>query len=135
MVLVDTSVWIDFFAGRDRVHVAQLETLIRDGRNLALCGIILTEILQGIRDDAVYTLTETRLRFLILLPMCRNTFLLAAQIYRSLRKHGVTVRKPVDCMIAAVAIENSIPLLHNDRGFLSIAKHHPLMFWQWPKYP
>jgi predicted nucleic acid-binding protein len=55
--------------------------------------------------------------------MDRRTFEMAADIYRILRKKGVTVRKPVDCMIASVAIEQSIPLLHNDRDFDPVEKH------------
>jgi predicted nucleic acid-binding protein len=54
VILVDTSVWIDFFAGRDARHVSKLEQLIRANENLALCGIVLTEILQGIADDGAH---------------------------------------------------------------------------------
>ena len=54
MILVDTSVWIDFFAGRDLQHVSALEQSIIENEDLALCGIIMTEILQGIADDATH---------------------------------------------------------------------------------
>ncbi|MFO7986872.1 MAG: PIN domain-containing protein, partial [Desulfatiglandaceae bacterium] len=54
------------------------------------------------------------------------TFVRAAELYRSLRKRGVTIRKPIDCMISAVAIEHNIRLLHNDRDFDHIAKHSKL---------
>jgi len=117
VILVDTSVWIDFFRNRETPGVVALEAMIRDGEDLALCGVILTEILQGIRDDRAYLLTRTRLEPLVMLPMPEAVFLRAADIYRSLRKRGITVRKPIDCMIAAVAIENGVRLLHNDRDF------------------
>ena len=63
---------------------------------------------------------------LIFLPMRYGTFVRAAEIYRSLRKKGITIGKPVDCMIASVAIEYDIHLLHNDRDFSNIAKHSRL---------
>ena len=123
MVLVDTTVWIDFFADRKEPHVAMLQKLIENEEDLSLCGVILAEVLQGIRSDADFTKTKEYIDDLIFLPMRQTTFLRAAEIYRSLRKKGITIRKPVDCMIASVAIEYDIPLLHNDRDFDHIAKH------------
>jgi predicted nucleic acid-binding protein len=126
MVLVDTTVWIDFFADRSQPHVASLQELIENEEDLCLCGVILAEVLQGIRSDAAYIETKDYLADLIFLPMRQSTFVHAAELYRSLRKKGVTIRKPVDCMIAAVAIEHDIRLLHNDRDFDHIAKHSKL---------
>jgi hypothetical protein len=123
IVVVDTSVWIDFFRGRPDRHVETLEQLLTAGDDVCLCGVILAEVLQGIRSDIDYRKTKTYLEFLLYLPMDRRTFEMAADIYRILRKKGVTVRKPVDCMIASVAIEQSIPLLHNDRDFDPVEKH------------
>jgi predicted nucleic acid-binding protein len=74
MILVDTSVWIDFFAGRDLPHVAKLEQSILDNEDLALSGIILTEILQGIADDTTYRRVRRYLGVLILLPMPESVF-------------------------------------------------------------
>jgi len=126
MVLVDTTVWIDFFADRNEPQVAMLQELIESEEDLSLCGIILAEVLQGIRSDTDFIKTKEYLSDLIFLPMRHATFLQAAEIYRSLRKKGVTIRKPVDCMIASVAIEYDIDLLHNDRDFNYIAKHSKL---------
>ena len=123
IVVVDTSVWIDFFSGRSTRHVETLEQLLTVGDDVCLCGVILAEILQGIRSEIDYRKTKAYLEFLLYLPMDRRTFERAAEIYRSLRKKGVTVRKPVDCMIASVAIEQGIPLLHNDRDFDPVEKH------------
>lgn len=83
-------------------------------------------LLQGIGSDADYIKTKEYLGDLIFLPMRHATSVQAAEIYRSLRKKGVTIRKPVDCMIASVAIEYNIKLLHNDRDFNHIAKHSKL---------
>ena len=122
MILVDTSVWIDFFANRETSQVESLVNAIQSREDLCICGVIFTEILQGIKNkkehDAVYTTIST-VRFL---DMPRDTFILAAEIYRSLRERGITIRKAIDCMIAAVAIENNIFLLHNDVDFSHIAK-------------
>jgi len=126
MVLVDTTVWIDFFADRSEPHVAALEKLIENEEDLCLCGIVLAEVLQGIRSEEDYFKTKDYLDDLVFLPMQQATFIRAAEVYRSLRKRGVTIRKPVDCMIASVAIEYDIPLLHNDRDFDYMAKYSNL---------
>ena len=126
MVLVDTTVWIDFFADRSEPYVAALQGFIENEEDLCLCGVILAEVLQGIRSDADYIETKDYLADLIFLPMRQLTFVRAAELYRSLRKRGVTIRKPIDCMIAAVAIEHDIRLLHNDRDFDNISKHSKL---------
>ncbi len=126
MILVDTSVWIDFFAGRELPHVSTLEQFILANENLALCGIILTEILQGIGDDATCRRVRRDLSPLIMLPMPQAVFIKAADIYRKLRKHGITIRKTNDCIIAATAIEHQCALLHRDKDFLQIAEHFPL---------
>jgi hypothetical protein len=129
MVLVDTTVWIDFFADRNEPHVATLLELIENEVDLSLCGVILAEVLQGIRSNTNYIKTKEYLGDLIFLPMRQATFLRAAEVYRSLRKKGITIRKPVDCMIASVAIEYDIHLLHNDRDFDYIAKHSKLRIY------
>jgi predicted nucleic acid-binding protein len=121
MTLVDTSVWIDFLAARNTAQVGALESFIDKREDLCLCGVILTEVLQGIRDDKQHKQTESVLSSLIYLPMDQSTFLLAANIYRTLRSRGITIRNPVDCMIAAVCIEQKADLLHNDRDFDYIA--------------
>jgi predicted nucleic acid-binding protein len=123
MALVDTTVWIDFFSGQPLPHVAALETLIENRDDICMCGIILTEALQGIRKDVEFRKTRDLFNTLIFLPMPYTVFLRSAEIYRKLRKKGITVRKPMDCMIASVAIENEIPLLHNDKDFHPIEKH------------
>lgn len=114
------------FRADDLPHVQKLETLIEQGERIALCGAILTEILQGIRDESAFHRTRAYLDFLRLLPMTQPIFIEAAQIYRTLRAKGITVRKPVDCMIAATAPAHNAQLLHNDRDFAAIVQHYPL---------
>jgi predicted nucleic acid-binding protein len=127
MTLVDTSVWIDFLAARNTPQVAALESFIDQREDLCLCGVILTEVLQGIRDDKQHKQTESVLSSLTYLPMDHSTFLLAANIYRTLRSRGITIRNSVDCMIAAVCIEHKAHLLHSDRDFDYIAGVFGLM--------
>lgn len=123
MVLIDSSVWIDFFSGHPLPHVREMESIIERREDISICGIILTEVLQGIRNDNEFRKTKELLNTLIFLPMPYAVFLRSAEIYRELRKKGITVRKPLDCMIASVAIENDILLLHNDKDFVPIEKH------------
>jgi predicted nucleic acid-binding protein len=126
MVIVDTTVWIDFFSASAHPHVKALENLIADRQDICLCGIILTEMLQGIREDSEFKRTQDLLGNLVFLPMQHSVFLKAADIYRNLRRRGITIRKTVDCLIAAVAIEHDIPLLHNDKDFIPIGTHFGL---------
>ena len=126
MTLVDTTVWIDIFSGRNTAQVAMLESLIDKREDICLCGVILTEVLQGITNDKQYKKTKSVLSDLIFFPMTYDTFLLAANIYRTLRVKGVTIRNSVDCMIASVCVENNVRLLHNDRDFDRIAEHFDL---------
>jgi predicted nucleic acid-binding protein len=123
MVLVDTTVWIDFFAAKSTPEVAELERLLNEEEDICTCGIILTEVLQGIRQDEDYRRTLSRFETFLFLTMDRPSFVRAAELYRSLRRRGVTIRKPVDCMIASVAMEHNIALLHNDRDFDPIEAH------------
>ena len=125
-MLVDTSVWIDFLTGRPGGHVELLESALTSREDICICGVILAEVLQGIREDRAYRETHKLFKKLKYLAMPREIYSYAAEIYRGLRKRGVTVRKPIDCMIAAVAIKNDVPLLHNDRDFEPIAVHFDL---------
>jgi predicted nucleic acid-binding protein len=88
---------------------------------VCICGVILTEVLQGIREDKDHAAASAAFEAFLFLPMTQRTFMRAADLYRTLRRREVTVRNAVDCMIASVAIEHDIPLLHNDRDFDGIA--------------
>ena len=127
MILVDTSVWIDFLTGVNSRHRRTLHQLIEDDEELSLTGIVLTEILQGIREEKDFkTVKETLLEFPIYQPKGIETYLKAAGIYRHCRKKGKTVRKTVDCIIAAICLENHLTLLHKDSDFTHIQACTPL---------
>ena len=122
MILVDTSVWIDFLRGADTSQRRTLHQLIEGEEDICLTGIILTEILQGIRDDKEHgEVRHYLLEFPIYNPEGTSTYITAAAIYRNCARQGRSVRKTVDCLIAAIAIENDFMLLHNDRDFEAIA--------------
>jgi hypothetical protein len=121
VTIVDTTVWIDFFRGTDTPEVRELQRLIEASEDVCICGVILTEVLQGIREDKDHATASAAFDAFLFLPMTQRTFIRAADIYRTLRRRGVTIRNAVDCMIASVAIEHEIPLLHNDRDFDAIA--------------
>lgn len=123
MILVDTTVWIDFFTGKTTPQVDILELLISEGQDICVCGLVLTEVLQGVREETQYKKIKTYFENLLFLPMTQAMHLQSAAIYRSLRKKGITIRKPIDCMIASAAIAHNVQLLHNDKDFLPIEKH------------
>lgn len=123
MILVGTTVWNDFFHGKSLPHVALFETALEHHQEIFICGVILTEILQGVQNNKEYRLVNAALEPFAYIEMTRKTYITAADIYRNLRAKGITVRKIIDCLIAACAIENSFLLLHNDKDFLPIAKY------------
>ena len=125
-VLVDTSVWIDFFRGVSSAKAARLEECIQQKEDICCCGFILTEVLQGIRDEQEFVATKRLFDGLIYLADDRSTFLLGAGIYRELRRKGATVRSPIDCLIAATVVQHGVSLLENDRDFHFIDQHYPL---------
>ena len=122
-MLVDTSVWIAYFNGQTSQQSALLTSALHHHDYIAICGIVMMEILQGIRTQKDYNATKTALEAFDCLSSQNSTFILSADIYRSLKQKGCTPRKSIDCLIAATAIETKLPLLHQDKDFLPIAKH------------
>jgi predicted nucleic acid-binding protein len=121
LILVDTSVWVDFLRGTNSPERRALHALIEREEDLALTGIVLTEVLQGVKSDKDFReLQGYLLEFPFFQPDSVETYLHAARIYRDCRKKGKTVRKTVDCIIAAVCIEHGLTLLHKDSDFSRI---------------
>ncbi|VAX38158.1 hypothetical protein MNBD_UNCLBAC01-583 [hydrothermal vent metagenome] len=123
MVIIDTSVLIEFFSGRKIKEVFQLIKLLENRSNIAVCGVIYQEVLQGIDSDKDFRNIKAILDEFIYLDFSKHLYLESCQMYRALRKKGVTIRKTHDLQIAAVAIENNIALLSRDRDFKNIAKY------------
>lgn len=117
-ILVDTSVWIDFFRGDGSSQVASLARFLEEGHDVATCGVIVAEVFQGIRSSAQRARLEPRFRSLsYLTPSEPDTYFEAAALFRSLRHRGITVRSTIDCVITALAAQHDAFLLFRDRDF------------------
>jgi predicted nucleic acid-binding protein len=127
VIVVDTSVWIDVLNGRSTPQADHCVALIEDGQPVALTDIIFAEILQGFASEQDAALVEQHLRgFPTLRLESLDDHALAAQLYRTARRAGVTVRKTLDCLIAAACVRADAPLLHADRDFDLLASCTPL---------
>ena len=127
MILVDTSVWIEFFNGIDSTAVRLLGHLIETAEEVSISDYILAEVLQGFKRDEDFELARKHLlRFPVYSLKGMDSYIRAAQIYRRCRREGVTIRKTADCIIAQTAIENKLALLHHDADFDRIASVVPL---------
>jgi len=117
MILVDTGVWIDFLAGRTTPEVGIVVSLLEEKETICYTGQILQELMQGCSDDTDAKTIEVHFEPFIELFPRRSSYSLAAKIFRDCRKHGYTIRSPVDCLIAACAIENDCHVHQKDRDF------------------
>ncbi len=127
MILVDTSVWIDYFNGIDNSHTITLDLGLIEG-TAAIGDIIFLEILQGFRKDSDYKNTKTRLSTLEQYEMFGHRMVNnCAENYRSLRKKGITIRSTTDVIIATFCIENKLPLLFKDKDFVPFVDYLDLL--------
>src|SRR6185503_3010577 len=103
-VLVDTSVWVDFFNGHPSRQAETLAHLIREETDVVTCGLIVSEVLQGLRESKSLSTIERHFRDMDWLsPTEPDTYLEAANLYRRLRARGLTIRSTIDCVIAELA--------------------------------
>ena len=117
MVIVDTTVWIDYLGGLATPHTAWLDREL-DRQRLGLTDVILCEVLQGVRDDRRFgEALNALLSFEIFTPGTVELAIAAARNYRALRARGRTVRTTVDSLIATFCLRDGHVLLHNDRDF------------------
>ena len=123
MVLVDSSVWIAYFNGTNTPETERLDTLLGQ-EPVALGDLILAEVLQGFRLDKDYRTAKELLTSLTIFHLLgQDLAIRTADNYRALRKHGLTVRKSADAIIATYCIHNDLPLLHADKDFLPFVTH------------
>ena len=123
MILVDSSVWIDFFNGRETAETNLLDDALSTD-TICIGDIVLAEVLQGFRSDKDYRVARGLLLELpIFQIMTPELALVGADNYRALRKKGITVRKSVDNWIATFCIENQLPLLFSDKDFNPFVEH------------
>jgi predicted nucleic acid-binding protein len=125
MILVDTSVWIDVLKDKTGNVVRAFKSRIGDGV-IVFSRFIQLELLQGAKDEHECNRLDEYLSAQYYLETSEKTWRNAARIYFELRRSGTTVRSPIDCCIACVAMESQAMLLHRDRDFESIAKITPL---------
>jgi hypothetical protein len=127
MILVDTSVWIDYFNGIRNRHTDVLDSGIVEGV-VAIGDLIFLEILQGIRSDRDYRTTKRTLLTLEQYEIFGKEMAeKCADNYRALRKKGITIRKTADVIIATFCIEQKMPLLFLDRDFTPFVDHLGLL--------
>ena len=123
MILVDSSVWIDYFRGTTTPQTEKLDSLL--GNELIATGdLILTEVLQGFVSDRDFNQAKKLMTSLVIVDLAgQNIAIQAAKNFRALRSLGITVRKTIDTLIATYCIESGLPLLYSDRDFDPFVKH------------
>jgi len=127
MLLLDSSVWIDAHRG-NATEASRFLEMRDEHEEIATTGIVFQEVLQGIRDQAEFEYMRSLLwSALILEPRELSTYEVAAQLFRTARRAGLTIRKPNDCLIAAIALEHGALLVHNDKDFLALAQVEPAL--------
>ncbi|MGB6341073.1 MAG: PIN domain-containing protein [Candidatus Aminicenantaceae bacterium] len=131
MILVDTSILIDYFRGFENKAIQSFNTILDKNLPFGISYLIYLEVLQGSRTEKDYKLLKKYLDTQVFyeLKNAKDSYAETAQMYLRLRKKGVTV-STIDCLIARVALENDLFLLHNDKDFTRISRHLPLKIWE-----
>ena len=124
MILIDTSAWIEFLRGTESPACQEVERLL--GASLAVTDPVAMEVLAGARDDKHLQDLRGALGRAEMLRCEAVDYLTAAMLYRQCRQKGETVRRLLDCLIAAVAIRHDVPVLHSDADFEALARHTDL---------
>jgi predicted nucleic acid-binding protein len=123
VIVVDSSVWIDFLNDRDSRQVRRLLALL-GSEEIIVGDLMLCEILQGLESEPAASEVETLLRHFDIMPMAGDAIAIAAaRNFRSLRRRGITIRKTIDLLIGTWCIDNRTPLLHNDSDFRPMARY------------
>ena len=127
MIVVDSSVWIDFLSGRNLAHVRRLRTAFGE-EEIVVGDLMLCEVLQGVAGERRAAEVESVLRRFAIVTMAGDSIAVAAaRNFRRLRGVGITIRKTIDLLIGTWCIEHSVPLLHNDSDFHLMARHLDLV--------
>lgn len=124
MILIDTSAWIEFLRGTASPICDEVDRLL--AVEIAICDPIRMEVLAGARDEAHLRQLRGLLARATVLPTGPADYEAAAALYRVCRRRGETVRRLIDCLIAAIAVREDVPLLHADSGFDVLARHTAL---------
>jgi len=123
VIVADTSVWIDYFRGKDARHTEILDYELEHER-IVIGDLILAELLQGFRNERDFRAARQMMERLEYRDFVgKHVAIQAAMNFRRLRQHGITVRKTIDVIIATFCIENGFALIHNDRDFDAMEKY------------
>lgn len=123
MIIVDSSVWIDYFCGSDTPQAERLDSVLGI-KPVAIGDLILTEVLQGFRHDKDYKIARKAFEDVTIFDMLGTQIAIkSAENFRALRKKGITVRKTADVIIATFCIEKKLPLLFSDKDFRPFVKY------------
>jgi predicted nucleic acid-binding protein len=123
VIVVDSTVWIDFLNGRNAPHVRRLDAVLGTAE-IIIGDLILCEVLQALDNEREAREVEALLRRFQIVSMAGDLIAVAAaRNFRSLRRRGITIRKTIDLLIGTWCIENHRPLLHNDKDFHPMALH------------
>lgn len=123
MIMVDSSVWIDYFTGANNKQTEILDNNLGQ-QHIAIGDLVLTEVLQGFRHDKDYNTAKSLFEELTLFELLgKEMASKSAGNFRALRKKGITIRKTADVIIASFCIDRSIPLLFSDKDFKPFVKH------------
>ena len=128
MVLIDASAWVEFL----RDTKSPTCNLVREmlAHEIAICDVVQMEVLAGARDESNLRDLRSMLGRAVMIEVRPTDYDDAAALFRRCRMHGETVRKLMDCIIAAVAIRSGVPVLHNDRDFSVLARHTKLQVYE-----
>lgn len=131
MILVDTSILIDYFKGVENKSIEKFTLILEKEIPFGINHFIYLEVLQGTKTEKDYRILKKYLdtQKFYGLKSDRESYAEAAKMYLKLRWKGVTIKSTIDCLIARVAIENDLFLLHNDTDFSRISEHFPLKIW------
>lgn len=131
MILVDTSVLIDFFKGDINENTEKLKTIILQNIPFGINSFIFQEVLQGASTKEDFELLKDYLKTQIFYHLKDpvSSFIQAAEIYFNCRKKGITIRSTIDCLIVQTVLEHDLFLLHNDKDFFEIARVIPIKFF------
>lgn len=130
MIIVDTNVWADYFNGQGSPYVERLQAALIAEEDLTVIPIIVTEVLQGFRTERGFRRARKVLIDLPALDPPIDSHVRAAQLYRTLRRNGITVRGAIDCVIAQFCIDIDATLLSPDADFERIAEYTELVLWR-----
>ena len=124
MILVDTSIWIAVFRSKNPYRIEDAVEF----DEIVTCLPVIQEILQGFREERAYRTARDAMLALPIVesPMEESLFLEAAELYRSARRRGLTIRSSVDCLVAACALRHNVPVLHRDRDYEFLREISPL---------